>query len=795
MSLLGADAAIADDRLSAMENRSRGIAPTVSDAQPAPSAWLRGSNAFSTSSLAAPVVSRNLPAASQNVELVSKLQLNTPVQYRVDPNEPNFDPADPATGTPDPTQPAIVDGQIADVAIYKNAAYLASWSEPSCRRGGFFSVDISDPANPRQLAFVPALPGTYHGEGTHVVSFNGRDILAVNNEPCAANGVGGFDLYDVTNPAAPVTLVQGAGDQSPDTPFDAGLGDTTQDPAEVPNSAHSIFLWSNNNKLYAVIVDNTELHDVDIFDVTDPTAPQFIADIDLVALSFEQNFELIDNSANGDAIFLHDMVVKKVGNVQTMLASYWDSGYVKLNVNDPTNPRFIGDSDFGEQDPLVEDPRTPGEGYERPEGNGHQAEFSFDNKYVLAADEDFDMYRFEAVISDGPSAGHNLTAIQGSDVPLLGPDRPLIGDTQYVGEACDPAGIAAPGNSPIALIARGTCDFQVKYDNVVAAGYEAGIVFNSNSTNAGCEGLISMLVSGDEIPFLFVPREDGIHLLGLHDNTYSCTPGGATVPPNPAPPVDSAGVSFQALFDGWGYTHLYDNSGDDLVALDHYAIEEGIDERYATGFGDLTVHEFATDPNANVAYSSYYAGGMRVFTFGPGGLEQTGKFIDEGGSNFWGTEVVTTSSGERLFAGSDRDFGLYLLRYTGPDAVQKPSGSAPPASPPPVALAAPSIANKTVRVSKTRYVTLPVSCPASVGTQCRGKLSLTRRAGWHTLAQKWFAKKADTMSGVRVRLSRPEFRRLKDRRRQTVTVELMTRGTDGQLRHAETKVTLLAPRR
>ena len=35
----------------------------------------------------------------------------------------------------------------------------------------------------------------------------------------------------------------------------------------------------------------------------------------------------------------------------------------------------------------MEDPAT-GRGWERPEGNGHEAEFSRDNKYVLAADED-----------------------------------------------------------------------------------------------------------------------------------------------------------------------------------------------------------------------------------------------------------------------------------------------------------------------------------------------------------------------------------------------------------------------
>ena len=51
------------------------------------------------------------------------------------------------------------------------------------------------------------------------------------------------------------------------------------------------------------------------------------------------------------------------------------------------------------------------------------------------------------------------------------------------------------------------------------------------------------------------------------------------------------------------------------------------------------------------------------------------------------------------------------------------------------------------------------------------------------------------MSSVRLRIKRSEFRRLVRRGRQRVSVELITRGIDGQLRHAETGVTLLAPRR
>ena len=56
---------------------------------------------------------------------------------------------------------------------------------------------------------------------------------------------------------------------------------------------------------------------------------------------------------------------------------------------------------------------------------------------------------------------------------------------------------------------------------------------------------------------------------------------------------------------------------------------------------------------------------MRTRTATASDLEQVGKFIDKGGNNFWGVEDFTSPAGGRLLAGSDRDFGLYLLRYTG----------------------------------------------------------------------------------------------------------------------------------
>ncbi|MPZ73841.1 MAG: hypothetical protein GEU74_11520 [Nitriliruptorales bacterium] len=67
-------------------------------------------------------------------------------------------------------------------------------------------------------------------------------------------------------------------------------------------------------------------------------------------------------------------------------------------------------------------------------------------------------------------------------------------------------------------------------------------------------------------------------------------------------------------------------------------------------------------PALDVAYLSYYAGGVRVVEYGRKGLKEVGAFIDEGGSNFWGVEVHEMN-GETYVLASDRDYGLYVLQY------------------------------------------------------------------------------------------------------------------------------------
>ena len=65
----------------------------------------------------------HLPGSSANVELIGELE-------------------------PTDEFGAIVPGQIADLAVGGGFAYLNSWNEPTCTKGGTYVVDIRDPSEP-----------------------------------------------------------------------------------------------------------------------------------------------------------------------------------------------------------------------------------------------------------------------------------------------------------------------------------------------------------------------------------------------------------------------------------------------------------------------------------------------------------------------------------------------------------------------------------------------------------------------------------------------------------------------
>jgi hypothetical protein len=556
--------------------------------------------------------------------------------------------------------PLAGDGRVADVSAKGDYAYLTMFYEPTCGRGGVQIVDMNldTPADdPQPLGYIPSHTDTFSGEGSQVVTLNTPsfkgDLLVYQNEwcPSTTNGVGGITLVDVTNPRQPKKLVEGFGDFTKKSG-----GETNGQPQTKANQTHSAFAWTNKEtgRVYVVLVDDMEELDVDIVDITNPSRPVMVSETNL-----DQFAQTGPTRPHGDAVFSHDMVVKRIGGKDVMLMSYWDGGYVTLDVTDPKSPTPLADTDFAATDPE----RAERGHVITPEGNAHQAEFTRDNELIFATDEDFNPYRVEAKFTDGPAAGKVFTAVQGGDTKPINKDNPLAGDTRYLGLGCDPVPAATPGE--IAVVERGVCDFQVKLDNAAAAGYKGLIVFNRRGTD-GCETLVTMLAASETTPAIFVSRKDGFRLLGVEPGPdYTCDMAqetGTATPSGPSVPVD-----ISAVFDGWGYTHMYRASltpGAKMTEVATYAPEENQSATYAENFGDMSVHEVATDPDANLVYISHYALGMRVLRYSRTGLQEVGAFVEPGGSNYWGVEVHKFG-GKKYILGSDRDRGLRIFQFNG----------------------------------------------------------------------------------------------------------------------------------
>src|SRR5215207_6372522 len=498
------------------------------------------------------------------------------------------------------------------------------------------------------------------------------DVLVMNNEACGKNAKGGVSLWDVTDPLKPKKLSEHFGDRDP--------GDS------YTNEIHSAFAWDAGDRAYVVMTDNEEFPDVDILDITNPHRPRLIAEYDLNEFDVDQpELGLTDS-------FLHDMVVKEIDGRFIMLLSYWDGGYVLLDVTDPANAIFLGDTDFAAVDPeLLESFGVA----LTPEGNAHQAEFTIDNRFFIGTDEDFAPYRTdEFTITSGPFAGvYPSVIVPGGQAPAILPDLTLNGPVVYGGYACPdsepvptPESIPGyleslePGEETILVVQRGPvgdpsapeepCFPGEKAHEAALAGWDAVVFVNHHSGEAaGGEPFCGSGAFVDEIVAVCTTHAAFHRLFGLEplDPPWS-------YPEDLAIGTIGAEIEVGSIFDGWGYVHLFGVSIGEtsatLTELDTFAIPEAHDPDFAFGFGDLSVHEVAVDPqDASLAYLSYYSGGLRAIQIQCANPEDTstcelvevGGYLDPAGNDFWGVETFVRD-GQTYILASDRDSGLWIFR-------------------------------------------------------------------------------------------------------------------------------------
>lgn len=602
----------------------------------------------------------HLPGSVENVELVGKIRLTSH------------------------------EGDISDVSALQTAdgrwfAYVGDWGA-HCPTGGVRVVDITDPANPTRAGFLNSPGFGYVTEGVQALrlstsEFQG-DVLVVSNEWCQLSGnpknmPGGFTLWDITEPTAPEKLVEAFGD------FDVH--------GNRANEAHSAIAWdTGEGNAYLAAIDNEELEDVDLFDITDPRNPVLLAETRLPGVNV---------NAYGQEKGSHDFdVLQFPDGSWHLMVSDWDAGWIDVDVTDPANPVIVGDFDYADCDQVVPTACPP-------EGNAHQGEWNSDGSIFIGTDEDFSPFRTPITVLDGPMAGEQIDAGEFGWTKQVAtfPDEKVNGPIIFGGYGCpgDPvppvSALGPLGADEEAIVMfqrgpvndpndpRGACFFSDKVRSGEEAGYDVVIVANHHTGAQGGETPAAFFCGGQGSPVLGTAAGLCVGHEFMHE-AFGRVPD-YTVPYPLGDPGDlepnfgdlGPRVEARAEFDGWGYVRVVDTSDPgNPTEIAQITIPETADPAFAAGFGDLTVHEVEVprgDPNEGgpnadddmLAYFSWYSAGFRVWDISdPANPQEVGHYIDANGNNFWGVALATDQNGDRIVLASDRDFGLFIFRYTGP---------------------------------------------------------------------------------------------------------------------------------
>lgn len=556
----------------------------------------------------------------------------------------------------------ISDDRYTDVwADDRGYAYVGTFHEPTCDRSGVFISDIRDPQNPTTVTMIESPPDTRVND-VKTIQIGDRTVLIHTLEPCAVvpgtgfvRGQGGVSLWDVTVPERPHALKQNF--------------------LDFP--VHNTFPWhdTTTGRTYLIGVNNVGVRDVWFADITRPQSPKLLAEVGLPDWSGAQDSQS-DGIGGFAASFNHDVWIANVGTEQDpdyqAAVSYWDAGFVTLDVNDPTAPTFVDDSTYPNPDPIT--------GFSPPEGNAHAAAYNNDASRILAGDEDFGPFRTLFEITGGPNAGEYEASEGAFTEPIATlEDQAMNGPTTYLGLGCDPsADLTDPPTTDattdaIAVFQRGDCRFDTKAQTAINNGYEGFIVFNDAARG---DDVITMGGEPRDLPGIFVGHSTGLAIFDAE------TAGDLAIG------QIGAAVAAEAVFDGWGYFHLLDRAT--LKEIGYYAPGQVNDRDYAFGFGDLTMHNVeGARRHTDIAWFSWYSLGMRAVQIDTGNsvrppdddwdaatppvndyyadnATEVGRFIAEDGSNFWGvheTAFDVDGTPRHFILGSDRNTGLWIFEY------------------------------------------------------------------------------------------------------------------------------------
>jgi hypothetical protein len=432
-----------------------------------------------------------------------------------------------------------------DVWALDGYAYIGTFndpcggSEPDGLTGpGVQVFNVKNPNKARYVATVPSQTGSRIND-VKVANMNSGAILVHSNETCGAGGMGGFEVYNVDDPANPIHLASVRVHEANATLRTVFGG--------VNRGVHNLFLFTQGERDYVAMQTHAWFGGLQIFELTDPSDPQLVVEwgAELLceeAFCSEDPYNETDTATliahingymfctmapcfgNSQNRFLHDVTVTDDGTLAYL--SHWDAGLILLDISDPADPVYISTA------------LDPANGSLDGEVNSHAAWPTADGSVVVETEEDFAAWvsvippgsltfgegdptaplpgvaistsagdDFEAsqpgndgtvdetslAVDDGPLAGNSYAAVElAGDQPKFGDIGPVSGPIVWIGRACDGDPIlneAAIADGGIAVVRRGACTFREKNFNAAAAGADAIVIANNVATDTPWGGV------------------------------------------------------------------------------------------------------------------------------------------------------------------------------------------------------------------------------------------------------------------------------------------------------------------
>jgi hypothetical protein len=279
-------------------------------------------------------------------------------------------------------------GYNADVWVHEGHAYVGSWGfsdwneggeQRFCPNEGVAVIDTSDPTNPDWQGTTLESPTGTSAEDVVVFTaahgpMAGRDIAVVGIQVCGGSRYDtaifrGLQVFDVTDPADPTEIgmldtgccTRGLHELEVQHREDL---DRTFVYASVPSSESPDSLSPSGRQ------DEAGRGDFRLIDVTNPGAPVEVSNWGVLHDPV-QGLPAPGLGCDPDPIYGHSAEPSADGKLA--FVSYWDSGFIALDLTNPATPVFKGRTVYPQN----------------ADGDAHSSNFDEARGLLFAADEDF----------------------------------------------------------------------------------------------------------------------------------------------------------------------------------------------------------------------------------------------------------------------------------------------------------------------------------------------------------------------------------------------------------------------